>query len=80
MHVQPALYFAIELGCGRDNRQVHVAGSADDGVELLHKIDCRSEHSAMDVQPGGPVMTEADGHRFESIVRQRLIGPNNNAC
>ncbi|MOA41811.1 hypothetical protein D3C78_1638120 [compost metagenome] len=80
LHVQPALHFAIELGDGCDNGQVHITSSASDGIELLRKVDCRSEYAAMDVQTGWPVMAETDAHRFESIVRQRPIGPNNNAC
>ncbi|MNP38603.1 hypothetical protein D3C76_1321250 [compost metagenome] len=80
LHVQPALHFSIELGSGCGNGQVHVASSADNAIELLPEVDCRSKHAAMDVQPGWPVVGETDAHWLESIVRQRPIGPHNNAC
>ncbi|MCY1179748.1 hypothetical protein D9M73_201630 [compost metagenome] len=80
LHVQPALHFSIELGCGSGNGQVHVASPTDNAVELLPKVDCRSEHAAMNVQLGWTFVAETDVHRFESIVRQRPIGPKNNTC
>ncbi|MNE95754.1 hypothetical protein D3C80_1938880 [compost metagenome] len=45
---------------------------ADDGVGILRKVECRSQHAAVHFKAGGLLVGEADPHRPEGIVRQHL--------